>query len=433
MQHVSPSLVFLNESYNIMHLLLFAFLAKTPDYGDKQTVASEDLADDPWCQLAPYACVAIFAWLAAIGMYHTYGFLSTCIQHRACVNVGNTSKIVKTILDKLRITLAEETYLYQSNAPRYVGWALPGPDMLFDHCRPYCKQKLYIAKNILLPGDKVHNKYSQTQKDYSHWNVMHESTIAAIHSATLMTRLKAQGLSTTDINVDEWDNNPVKLIEQVLPYAPASFDEINVFFKHLQSRSIFQAEPFTHTAFTAIPCAMHVHMGLASFRASTSNSDESQPPTFPLATLQHLVYLLTQYHHTNSSFFPASRRPGGATALSKLKPNLDKFLLEPEYIDLPLLTDANFNADGILCIVLPPLGPELAEVEYHVQMLKLAKQKIPALDMTIEKLACLMCSEMNPKDKGYGVSWTYLARQPGEGPRTILSSRSSKNLWTAMR
>ena len=147
-------------------------------------------------------------------------------------------------------------------------------------------------------------------------------------------------------------------------------------------------------AFTTEHCGLHVHIGLPT---PPDLKPGTPPPTFSLATLQHLAYLSVIYEKAISTLHPPHRREHSPASLIDLQTNLDNFIDEPTYD----LSDWNDDADI-------PTTPITDEEAPPISFAK-ARAKIFSPDMTIPLLASLM----GGKTKGHIVNWSYVARTNG--------------------
>lgn len=252
-------------------------------------------------------------------------------------NTNNASKIIKYIPDNIRSKLNQTSYHYLNTHKRYMGWGLTTPPTftLSDHIfeekledqmekggyRGYAGEILQLAKELLPERVRVHDSFQFKFEDFASWHLTHDRSVVGMDKDTLQRELSLAGQKVDDIN--DWDSHGIELVSRVLPFEEASFEEINI---HLAA--LLGNEDSKHAAFINENCGFHVHIGLPGPKDLVRGTP---PPTFSLATVQHLAYILVMYEMEISKSFPAHRREGSAAALVDLQTNLDNFIEEPKY------------------------------------------------------------------------------------------------------
>ena len=333
---------------------------------------------------------------------------------QAHLNTTNpTCTIIKDLPEDARRDLCIAQPEYLLSRPKYMGWGLSTPtnyptshmdhrfqqhfdDNIQKHgCRGYAGEILHLAHNILPQGVRIHDSFTEKFDNFNSWHITHERSLVGITKPTLAHQFATSGRSIPTAELENWDTHGIELVSRVLPFHPSSFSEINT---HLQS--LTGTEETNHMAFTTEHCGLHVHIGLPT---PPDQDPETPPPTFSLATLQHLAYLLVIYEKAISTLHPPHRREGSPASLIDLQTNLDNFIEEPTY---DFSSDWEDDAADIPTIPTDDSAPPISFAA--------ARAKIFSPHMTIPRLASLMSG----KSKGHIVNWSYVARTDGRA-RTL--------------
>lgn len=355
-------------------------------------------------------------------------------------NTNNDSEIVKDIPDDIREALNSTYPAYL--IPKYMGWGLTTPlvcgldgqesddqewfdDNLKQYgYRGYGGEILTLAKSFLPTGVRVHDRLHMDRcQNFDSWHLTQDPSLVGLSKEDLLAQFERIERGMDDPN--DWDSHGIELVSRILPFEPASFDEIEAHLIPLRG-----TEKSLHTALISENCGIHVHVGLPTPKDHVPGTSL---PTFDLPTLQHLAYILVMYEKHISTLFPKSRREGGSqVSRVELVTNLDSFIEEPTaddwddekdnfdalnsetsslvaklaHVDLSGSGDADDDADR---------DPDPAtRTECPTIPFANVRAKIFAPDMTIEKLATMM----GGTSKGHLVNWTYIARVGGEA-RTL--------------
>ncbi|KAK0510992.1 hypothetical protein JMJ35_006544 [Cladonia borealis] len=319
---------------------------------------------------------------------------------------GTACTIVKDLPEDSRRDLCIAQPEYLLSRPKYMGWGLTAPtnyttshsehkfqrhfdDNIHKHgCRGYGGEILQLAHKILPQGVHIHDSFTEKFNNFNSWHITHERSLVGVNKSTLAHEFAISGRPKTTTELEEWDTHGIELVSRVLSYQPSSFNEINT---HLQSLS--GTKDSNHMAFTTEHCGLHVHIGLPT---PPDLEPGTPPPTFSLATLQHLAYLLVIYEKAISTLHPPHRRENSPASLIDLQTNLDNFIEEPTYD----LSDWDDDADDNI----PTTEDEPPPLSFST-----ARAKIFSPHMTLPALASLMCG----KSKGHIVNWSYLERTKG--------------------
>ena len=315
-----------------------------------------------------------------------------------------TCTIVKDLPQDSRRDLCIAQPEYLLSRPKYMGWGLTTPtnyttshsehkfqqhfdDNIHKHgCRGYAGEILHLANKILPQGVKIHDSFTEKFDNFNSWHVTHERSLVGVNKSTLANEFAISGRSKTITELEEWDTHGIELVSRVLPFNPASFDEINT---HLQC--LIGTKEDNHMAFTTEHCGLHVHIGLPT---PPDLEPGIPPPTFSLATLQHLAYLLVIYEKAISTLHPPHRREYSPASLVDLQTNLDNFIEEPTYTfsewddEVADIVTTPTTSDPLS--QLPPLLPPTTDEEAPPISFAKAWAKIFSRDMTIPLLTSLM-------------------------------------------
>ena len=341
------------------------------------------------------------------------------------------SQIIKSVPENVRIDLNVANKVYWPERQTYRGWALTSHTTYGDvdyerqefflDClakygyRGYAGEILSLAKTLLPRDVRVHDSMATEYTDYRYWHLTHDNSLIGMSKEELSSNLFSFiDFHTDDEDIDNWDSQGIELVFRVLPFTPSSFSEISTQLTPLRGTPSSQ-----HAAFATDCCGLHIHVGLPT----PPDHEEGTPlPTFDLPTLQHLAYIQAMYDPSIRMLFPKSRREGRIATDVDLKSNLEAFLEEETESSLPSWdserdTYHSDNGDDSLTPApfIAPASPSDSNdkpvcptIPFHA-----IRAKIFAKDMTVEKLAELMC----PASRTHVINYRNVLRT--EGPRTI--------------
>ena len=348
-------------------------------------------------------------------------------------NTGSAAEIIKDIPQDVRTELRQVTTQNMLTRPEYMSWALTTPtayDMnspdhqlqefhdrhLAKHgYRGYAGEILTLAKTFLPQSVEVHDSWMQKYANFAKWHITQDRSLVGVPKDELRRQLVTDGDLRTGEERD-WDSFGIELVSRVLAFEPGSFDEIA---RHLMSFRGGLA--YKYKAFASGYCGMHVHVGIPL----PDDHPEGVPqPTFSLALLMHVAYILVMYERPIAKIFPESRREGSDLSTTDLQTNLDNFFPEPEYDpnepfeefepaqeageDEAALVARDMAAMNIF-EPLPYNVNVVSPVECPTVPFGKARAMIFAPDMTVAKLAKLMGGTI----KSRVVNWTYVSRTDG--------------------
>ena len=330
-------------------------------------------------------------------------------------NIGDPSDIIKNITDAQRMELRTGGLDYIRTRPKYMGWALtsespfPSDQIAPQHdpytvChrefgfRPYMDEIIHITQALLPGPPEVHSLRKKGKRmDFSKWHLSEDASLVGVDKKTMQAQL-----GDRIVDVEEWDSHGIELVSRVLPTTSASFDEIENHLKILRGTNTS-----LHGAFPTAFCGMHVHVGLPV-------PIKGPLPTFDLATLQHLAYILVMYELAISTALAPCRRAGSMAAEFDIVTNLDNF--SEATLAENLAKEDDFDWDNWSAST--PLSDTASEPDQAFQedliSYAVTRRLIFAPDMSVAKLSKLMCGGR----KGHVVNFTYLAREDGF-PRTV--------------
>ncbi|KAI4280734.1 MAG: hypothetical protein L6R35_005829, partial [Caloplaca aegaea] len=357
-----------------------------------------------------------------------------------------STRIIKDIPLSTREALRQTSIQYLCTRSYYNGWALTSPTAYplprgprfhnecldKNGCRGYGDEVLKIERDILIAAsatDAVVQESEHKTQRFERWHLTTDnSLVGASHEA--LTEI----IGTNRIETREWDSAPLELVSPPFPLdEEASFEEIATVLAAVRGTNLDH-----HQAFIDQWCGLHVHIGLPP-----SSTDE----TFPLPLLQHLAYITLVYEPAISSLFPPQRRPDRDDTGMDLGSNRDLFLPEPDYSNVDwdaveMVSDSGYASDdeaeeeGVY-VELPkkggggrgttttPTSPSsaaaatAAESEDHAYEVRIQQKAQTTLFAPAQTLHGLCHAMSSGGQRGRLVNWTYLARNPDNGPRTL--------------
>jgi hypothetical protein len=345
------------------------------------------------------------------GLKLTFGVEFECVfafheslltDHLKSIDAGTV--IVKDLTDEMRRDFRRCHTDYLFSRPMYMGWALtsdvptlasgemtPTGNRLQKYgCRPYADEILHVALPLLPPNTDFQSLvYDGKRTTFSQWHVCEDTSIMGVDQKTLLAELGDR----IDA-VGNWDSHGLELVSRILEPSPAAFQEIATYLSALRGTSASR-----HGALISNHTGMHVQVGLPP-------SPDARPgqalPSFDLATIQHLSYLLVMYEAEFSSLHPVSRREGPDVAS-----NLDDFYGDMEsrmtYDDV---WDEELDGPRDEEAEATPPPAEEAEEPYYGLSFSRAREMIFAPGMTMAKLVKMMCGST----RTHIVNFQYLLR-----------------------
>ncbi|KAL9007324.1 MAG: hypothetical protein Q9173_007369, partial [Seirophora scorigena] len=387
--------------------------------------------------------------------------------------------IIKDLPPPTRESLRQTSTQYLWTRSQYNGWGLTSPstyplprgpgfhnECLAKHgCRGYADEALKMERAILLSGptgtEAVIHAEEEKRRDFARWYLTTDHSLVGATREELAAVIGGPKAAESG----EWDSAPLELVSP--PFAldeEAGLEEIAAVLKAVRGGK----DDDLHRAFTDEWCGFHVHIGLPPKSSSSSSCNEEA--SFPLPVLQHLAYITTVYEPAISSLHPPSRRPDRDATGMDLASNRDLLLPEPDFagvdwdaveavydsgyassdddleglcsLDLPLTkknrappttttttpiipTTASFTtttttAEEEAAAAAAAEEEEKEEADkddaYERRIQQRARDLLFAPGQTLKGLCDVMSSG---GQRGRVVNWTYLARKPGKGPRTV--------------
>lgn len=366
--------------------------------------------------------------MASEGLRLTFGVELECVFafHQDLLTdhlkkISASTIIIKELTDEMRRDFRRCQNDYLVTRPQYMGWALTSPVPLLPSgektptghrldkfgCRPYADEILHVALPLLPPSTDFQSLvYSGKRETFSQWHVCEDTSIMGASQKVLLAEL---GDRIDDIG--SWDSHGLELVSRILEPSPAAFEEITSYLTALRGNSASR-----HGALITQHCGMHVHIG---FPPPANAKTGDVLPSFDLATIQHLSYLLVMYESEFSSLHPTSRREEGIGSQTDVASNLDDFYADME--SRIIYDDDEWDSelvDGevVPALLTPPATPpaECEDEPYYGLSFSRAREMIFAPDMTMAKLVRMMCGTK----RGHIVNYQYLLRKE-TGARTI--------------
>lgn len=357
--------------------------------------------------------------MSVAGLELTFGVELECVFafHETLLtdhlkSIDASTDIVKDLTEEMRRDFRRCSTDHLVTRRQYMGWALTSPvprlasgqmtptgNRLEKYgCRPYADEILHVALPLLPPNTDFQSIVYQGKRDtFSQWHVCEDTSIMGVDKKTLVAEL---GDRIDEIGT--WDSHGLELVSRILEPSPAAFQEISDYLTSLRGNAASR-----HGALITEHCGMHVHIG---FPPPTNAKYGEVLPSFDLATIQHLSYLLVMYETEFSSLHPASRRECDMSR-TDVASNLDHFYTDMES---RMTYDDDDNWDLELeddeaapsLLTPPPTPPPECEEPYYGLSFSRAREMIFAPDMTMAKLVRMMCGST----KGHVVNFQYLLR-----------------------